>query len=151
MDKKIERVVNEQLNAEIWSFGLYLAIQVYFKSQQMPMLASWLDMQVRRKLERIRKISEFLLSEGCVVSFNEQTCKVEQWQSPMLALDALFAHEQYFYRQVADFLNWIRGVNDLSLRCLAFDLYAGEMHISDFVVELLKILTKEWRRRLPLE
>lgn len=151
MDKNIETVVNEQLNAEMWSSGLYIAIQVYFKDQQMPMLSSWLDMQIHRKFERIRKMSEFLLSGGYVVSFDGLTCKAETWQSPMLALDALFAHEQYFYRQVADFLHWVRGVDDLTLRCLAFDLYADEMHMSDFVVELLRILTKEWRRRLPLE
>ena len=31
MDKKIEEVVNEQLNTELWSCNLYIAFQVYFE------------------------------------------------------------------------------------------------------------------------
>ena len=59
MDKRIEEVVNEQLNTEIWSSGLYMAFQVYFQEQEMPILSSWLDMQVHKKGERIRKMSVF--------------------------------------------------------------------------------------------
>lgn len=42
MDKKIEEVVNEQLNTELWSCNLYIAFQVYFEKQELPVLALWL-------------------------------------------------------------------------------------------------------------
>lgn len=151
MDKRIEEVVNEQLNTEIWSSGLYMAFQVYFQEQEMPILSSWLDMQVHKKGERIRKMSVFLLKAGCGLFVRDMACKPEEWQSPMVALDALFDHEQYFHRQVAAFLNCARGMSDSSLYGLASDLYGDELHVSDFFVELLRMLTNEWRRMLPLE
>jgi ferritin len=45
MDKKIEEVVNEQLNTELWSCNLYIAFQVYFEKQELPVLALWLKNQ----------------------------------------------------------------------------------------------------------
>lgn len=151
MDKRIEEVVNEQLNTEIWSSGLYMFFQVYFQQREMPILSSWLDMQVHKKGEQIRKMSVFLLETGCELFIREMVCKPEGWRSPMVALEALFDHEQYFCKQVADFLNCAREMGDSSLYSLASDLYGDEMHVSDFFVELLRMLTNEWRRMLPLE
>lgn len=151
MDKRIEDVVNEQLNNEIWSFGIYMAFQLYFSGQGMPMLSSWLGMQVQKKTERIGRITAYLLSGGGEVSLKGQVFSPQDILEPMAALEAFFSHEQYFHRQVNDFLNWVRQVDDSSLRCLAFDLYADEVNVSDFFVELLRILAKEWRRMLPLE
>ena len=53
MDKITEEVVNAQLHAEIWSSSLYIVFQLYFFEQKLPMLASWLDVQIRKKAVRI--------------------------------------------------------------------------------------------------
>lgn len=151
MDKGIEEVVNEQLNNELWSLGLHMSFQLYFAGHGMPVLSSWLEMQTQKKAERIRKMAEYVLSLGCEVGMKEQNFKPENWQEPMAALNAFFFHERYFHRQVNDFLNWAREMDDAVLSGLAFDLYADEVHVSDFFLELLQILAKEWRRMLPLE
>lgn len=151
MDKIIEEVVNEQLNNEIWSFGVYMAFQLYFSEQSMPMLSSWLGMQVQKKTERIGKLTAYLLAGGVEVSVKGQVFTPQDKQEAMAALDSFFSHEQYFQQQVTDFLNWAHEVDDASLRCLAFDLYADEVQVSDFILELLQIFSKGWRRMLPLE
>ena len=151
MDKSIEEVVNEQLNNEIWSSGVYMAFQLYFSEQGMPMLSSWLGIQVRKKGECIRRMSEYLLAGGGMVFLKGQVFRPENRLEPRAALEAFFSHEQYFHRQVSDFLRWVREVDDSSLRCLAFDLYADEVNVSDFFLELLRIFVKEWSRMLPLE
>ena len=45
IDKRIESTMNELINAEIWSTNLYLSLQVYFESEQLPILSSWLNTQ----------------------------------------------------------------------------------------------------------
>ncbi len=39
MDKRIENAMNELINTEIWSTGLYLSLQVYFEDERLPILA----------------------------------------------------------------------------------------------------------------
>ena len=116
MDKRIEDVVNEQLNNEIWSFGIYMAFQLYFSGQGMPMLSSWLGMQVQKKTERIGRITAYLLSGGGEVSLKGQVFSPQDSLEPMAALEEFFSHEQYFHRQVNDFLNWVRQVDTFYLR-----------------------------------
>ena len=36
MDKRIENAMNELINTEIWSTGLYLSLQVYFEDERLP-------------------------------------------------------------------------------------------------------------------
>lgn len=35
--------MNELINTEIWSTGLYLSLQVYFEDERLPILSSWLN------------------------------------------------------------------------------------------------------------
>ena len=39
MDKRIENAMNELINTEIWSTGLYLSLQVYFEDERLPILS----------------------------------------------------------------------------------------------------------------
>lgn len=48
-------------------------------------------------------------------------------------------------------MNFARYMGDDALQALVLDLYTDEVHVSDFLVELLRMLVKEWRRQLPLE
>lgn len=151
MDKKIETVVNAQLNTELWSANMYIALQVYFEKQDLPVLALWLKTQSRKKAERMQKLAAFLLREGASVDIQSLVFSTEQWQSPVVALDRLFEHEQYFHKQVNDFMAFVRNTEYPVLQSLVLDLYVDEVHVSDFLVELLRMLVKEWKRQLPLE
>lgn len=151
MDKKIEEVVNEQLNTELWSCNLYIAFQVYFEKQELPVLALWLKNQRQKKADRIQKLTAYLLGEDAFVSIRGFEYKADKWQSPVVALNSLFEHEQYFHKQVNDFMDFARYMGDDALQALVLDLYTDEVHVSDFLVELLRMLVKEWRRQLPLE
>ena len=53
MDKRIEIAINELISMEIWSANFYLSLLVYFKEQDLPVLASWLDMQPHDNMERV--------------------------------------------------------------------------------------------------
>lgn len=69
MDKRIEEVVNEQLNTELWSSNLYTAFQIYFEEQELPVLALWLKTQGQKKADRMQKLTAFLLRERGTVSY----------------------------------------------------------------------------------
>lgn len=96
-------------------------------------------------------MTTYLLGEDAFVSIRGFDYKADKWQSPVVALNSLFEHEQYFHKQVNDFINFARYMGDDALQALVLDLYTDEVHVSDFLVELLRMLVKEWRRQLPLE
>lgn len=44
--------MNELINTEIWSTGLYLSLQVYFEDERLPILSSWLNSQATGQYEQ---------------------------------------------------------------------------------------------------
>uniref|UniRef100_UPI0034A1E1A4 ferritin-like domain-containing protein n=1 Tax=Bacteroides finegoldii TaxID=338188 RepID=UPI0034A1E1A4 len=53
MDKRIENAMNELINTEIWSTGLYLSLQVYFEDKRLPILSSLLNSQAQDNMNKV--------------------------------------------------------------------------------------------------
>lgn len=66
MDKRIENAMNELINTEIWSTGLYLSLQVYFEDERLPILSSWLNSQAQDNMNKVyqmmNRIQQLFLS-----------------------------------------------------------------------------------------
>ena len=56
MDKRIENAMNELINTEIWSTGLYLSLQVYFEDERLPILSSWLNSQAQDNMNKVYQV-----------------------------------------------------------------------------------------------
>lgn len=153
MDKLTETAINELLNTEIWSSNLYLALQLYFKQQDMPILASWLNTQMRRqKMKRIFALSEFLMCHDGMVSLQSLEFEAPQWENPTEALNTLLEHERYMAAQIRAFLKLVRvQIEDSDFRQQVQDLYGEESSMSNLFFELARLLSREWQRRLPYD
>lgn len=151
MEPLVEKAVNELINAEIWSSGLYTDLQIYLERKEMPILASWLNREVQKKTERIHRLMELLLRDGKLLSINELSYSPRQWLNPLSALNVLLDHECYMSKLADDFQLLTQQMEDPSYYILACQLYADQTNFSDGLLELIRMLVKEGRRRLPDE
>ena len=71
IDKRIESTMNELINAEIWSTNLYLSLQVYFESEQLPILSSWLNTQAQDNMNKVYQMMSWIYHNGGCVAINE--------------------------------------------------------------------------------
>ena len=137
MDKRIENAMNELINTEIWSTGLYLSLQVYFEDERLPILSSWLNSQAQDNMNKVYQMMNRICHDGGCVVINE-----------MKALNELLEHEQYISRQVNTFLILCWNVS-MSFHSFISGLYADRIYVSMAFMELLRILAKENERKLP--
>ena len=89
IDKRIESTMNELINAEIWSTNLYLSLQVYFESEQLPILSSWLNTQAQDNMNKVYQMMSWIYHNGGCVAINEIKRDVQKWQAPVSALNEL--------------------------------------------------------------
>ena len=89
IDKRIESTMNELINAEIWSTNLYLSLQVYFESEQLPILSSWLNTQAQDNMNKVYQMMSWIYHNGGCVAINEIKRDVQKWQAPLSALNEL--------------------------------------------------------------
>ena len=140
--------MNELINTEIWSTGLYLSLQVYFEDERLPILSSWLNSQAQDNMNKVYQMMNRICHDGGCVAINEMKRDTHEWTTPLNVLNELLEHEQYISRQVNTFLILCWNVS-MSFHSFISGLYADRIYVSMAFMELLRILAKENERKLP--
>jgi len=94
LDTRIEKILNEQINAELWSAYLYLSMSVYFSSKGMPGIANWFEIQFKEEQDHAMKFKNYVISRGGRVKLTAIESVDTEWESPLSAFKDTLAHEQ---------------------------------------------------------
>jgi len=105
LSKKMEKALNEQLNAELYSAYLYLAMAAWFESQNLPGFAAWMRIQHREETTHAMKFFKFVAERRGRVVLKVIEEPAKDWKSPLAAFEAAFEHEQYITGRIGDLVN----------------------------------------------
>ena len=94
LSKKMEEALNEQVNAELYSAYLYLSMEAYFESVNLPGFANWMRAQTQEELVHAMKIYDFVNERGGRVILKQIEAPQAEWDSPLAAFEAAYKHEQ---------------------------------------------------------
>ena len=103
--KKMEDALNEQINAELYSAYLYLAMAAYFDAQNLAGFASWMRLQTQEETAHAMKIFDFVSERGGRVVLKAIEEPAKEWKSPLAAFKAAYKHEQYITGRIDDLVN----------------------------------------------
>ena len=91
---KIQDAINAQINAELWSAYLYLAMGMHFESEGRAGIANWFRIQFKEEQAHAEIFINYLNSRGGRVVLKPIDAVPESWESPLAAFEATLAHEQ---------------------------------------------------------
>ena len=94
MKKKMEDALNKQVNAEMYSSYLYLAMESYFQSISLSGFAKWMRGQVQEEMFHGMKIYDYVHERGGRMEFEAIAKPQTQWDSPLAAFEHILAHEE---------------------------------------------------------
>jgi ferritin len=94
LNEKIEKALNNQLNAELYSSYLYLSMAAYFQSINLSGFASWMDVQAKEEWAHGMKFYSFINERGGRVVLQAIDAPSSEWDSPLAVFEAVFKHEQ---------------------------------------------------------
>ncbi len=94
LNKNIEKAFNGQANAELYSAYLYLAMSSYFTSQNLAGMAHWMKVQALEELYHAMKFKSFIEERGGRAKMEAIDKPPDEWDSPLAAFEAVYAHEQ---------------------------------------------------------
>jgi len=105
ISKKTEDVLNEQINAEFYSAYLYLSMEAYFESMNLPGFANWMRAQIQEESMHAMKIYDFVNGRGGRVLLKSIEQPPTEWESPLAAFEAAYKHEQKVTGLINDLVN----------------------------------------------
>jgi len=100
MNKKIEKILNQQINNEYFSSYLYLSMAAFFDSMNLNGFSNWMKKQAQEELAHTMKIFDFLAQRGARVILSSISSPQIKWNSPLNAFESALAHEKKVTKQI---------------------------------------------------
>lgn len=95
MNKKMEKALNEQINAEMYSSYLYLAMSAYFADANMNGFANWMRVQAQEELAHAMIFFDYINERGGRVDLKVIEKPKKEWKNPLEVFEETYKHEQY--------------------------------------------------------
>ena len=125
MDKKVHKLLNEQINKEFYSAYLYLDFSNYFKRRGLDGFANWYMVQAQEERDHAMLFYQYLQNENEIVTLDAIAKPDKEILTDMDALLAGLEHEKY----VTSLIN---------------DIYAAAYDVKDFrTMQFLDWFVKE--------
>lgn len=110
--KKVEEALNDQINAELYSAYLYLAMATYLEHEELPGMAHWMSIQVQEELYHAKRLYDYVFNRDGRVALRSIEAPPGEWDSPLAAFEAAYAHEQQVSKRIHDLMALARAEND---------------------------------------
>jgi ferritin len=105
LNEKMEKTLNEQINEELYSSYLYLAMAAWFESENLPGCAAWMQAQAREENGHAMKFFQFINERRGRVALQAIKEPTKEWASPLAAFQASLKHEQHITGRINDLMN----------------------------------------------
>lgn len=92
--KKMESALNEQINAELWSAYLYLAMSLDAEEKALKGIANWFYIQWLEEQDHARIFQEYLSDIGARVELKEIEGVPQEWDSALEMYRVTLRHEK---------------------------------------------------------
>lgn len=91
--KKIEDMIVDQINYEMYSAYIYLAMGAYFDSIDLPGFANWMKVQYQEEFFHAKKMYTYLLKKGGRPFYTKMNAPEKDWASPKAVFEHALKHE----------------------------------------------------------
>lgn len=95
MNKKVEALLNDQINKELYSAYLYLDMSNYFERRGLSGYANWYKIQAQEERDHAMLFYQYMQNNDCVVTLGAIAKPDKVYKKDMDVLKAALEHEEY--------------------------------------------------------
>ena len=93
LNPKIEKAINDQINAEIYSAYLYYSMAAYFENMSLKGFSHWLRVQALEELTHVQKFYGYVFERGGRIEMQAVEAPQAEWESPLAVFQNVYEHE----------------------------------------------------------
>lgn len=123
--KKMQKALNDHLNAELYAAYLYLAMAAYFESTHLPGFAHWMRLQSGEEMGHAMRFYEYINERGGRVELQAIDKPPVNFKSPLVVFEQALKHERVVSKEIDKLFDMARKEKD----------YASEVFLQWFVTE----------------
>jgi ferritin len=128
LNAAMHKAINEQINKELYSSYLYLAMAAYFEEQNLPGFAHWMYVQEGEEREHGEKFYGYLVDRGAKVELKAIAGPETTWKSSLEVFKQVQKHEAAV----------TASINALYELALSEKDYASQIMLQWFITEQIE-------------
>lgn len=94
LSKNLEKALNAQINAELWSAYLYLSMASYCHARGHEGMANWFEIQFKEEQDHAMILYNFMIARGGRVVLEPIKKVPTEWEKPIDAFEETLKHEE---------------------------------------------------------
>lgn len=112
INQKMEDAINKQINNEMYSAYLYMAMAAHADKVGLKGFAHWFMIQYHEEMYHAMKMYEYLQSRGGEIKLTAIAEPPKSWDSPLQMFEDTLEHEQFITKCINDLVDLARAEND---------------------------------------
>lgn len=114
ISEKMQKALNDQIQAEMSSSYLYLSMSACFHGVIMDGMAHWMSVQAKEENGHAMKMFGYLIERGGKVELQAIEKPKTTWASPLEAFKDTYKHEQYITSRINDLVKLAYDEGDVA-------------------------------------
>ena len=112
MDKKLERAFNVQLNKELYSEYLYLAMKGIFAELKLTGFVNWMDVQVQEERAHAMGMYDYVITRNNHLEFEAIDKPEIKGTTPLAIFEQILEHEEFVTASINELMDVAEEVRD---------------------------------------
>ena len=105
LNKKVEKALNDQINAELWSAFLYLSMSAYFQSINLNGFANWMKVQYQEESAHAMILFNYANERGGKVILRALDKPETEFKNPIHVFETTLKHEEKVTSLINNLMN----------------------------------------------
>ena len=105
ISKSLNKAINEQINREVFSEYLYLAMSGWFSAQNLDGFANWMMVQAQEEHDHGMKFFNYILERGGEVELLAIAKPDKTFKNPLNAFKMALDHERYVTKSINELMD----------------------------------------------
>jgi len=143
LSDKMHAALNDQINAELHSAYIYLSMAAYFEDVNFAGMSGWMKAQAQEEVGHAMKFYGYIFDRGGTVELKAIEGPQTKWDSPLVAFEAAYKHEQYITGRINKLMDMAATDNDHATKSFLnwfVDEQVEEESSVDAIVQRLKVV-----------
>lgn len=154
MNARLEKAINNQINAEMYSAYLYLSMAAYFEEINLPGFANWMRVQFEEEQFHAMKFLNYMVERGGRVVLEAIEKPRTEWSNPVEVFEETLSHERHVTALINDVAEVAEQEKDRATQNLLIwfiDEQVEEESTAEGILNQLKLIGGEGHGMLMLD
>ena len=112
INEKVGKILNSQVNKELYSAYLYLSMSAYFSDKGLLGFANWMRIQAQEEQAHAMLIYDFLINRGEKVVLTAVDAPPKSWENSLSVMEEVLKHEVYVTGLINNIISIAEEVKD---------------------------------------